>query len=818
MLHSPPPFADGLRPLKVIIIGGGIAGLSLANAFEKAPVPIEYVILEARDTIAPQVGAGIALAPSGCRILDQLGVYDDLEQLVHPVQSSGVCDGQGKSLLPERSDTALLVTARMSYPLGWVERRSVLQVLFKHICHKKSVLTSKRMDRIEHSREQEKPIKVICTDGSFYEGDLVVGADGVHSKTRSEMWRVVEQNICDDFDVQQERRAMMAEYQCMFGISSPIPGLDAGMTDDTLARDVSMVVASGKDGKIFWFLFKRMPQVYQSHEIPRFDSADTLKFAEQYFDFPVQSDASNIKFSDLWERRETATLVPLEEADFARWTAGRIVCLGDSAHKMTPHTGTGGMLALEHAAVLANIICRLVAQGNKLPLTTSQIEMALSQYDEKRRHRRTSAKIKSTGASARMQTLQSLADRLVVRFLLPYAGDIRADQFCDDAIGAEHIEYMPVPARSMTGLMPFNPNRGIGMHESIWPRVLWALPLLGMAVAGLLTMFSVAPFEDAYDFLARRRYREVELRDKFYHSGLLDDFSRSGVLRFIVSEAHFFYQPFSFFADYGVWYGIMLVESARRANRLNVLSFALLWGMLNMWGIAIFVPIYYFAYYILTPISTFDASDRRLTNLSYTKTILPVLLATHYATFMDAYLSPVRSHRQAAGFLWELFPVWLSLAQAGLARKFLQPSTLKQDRLNNVTRDLPTIRTTILGLCAVSTAVWQYTVWCSEHSLGNIFIPIRSSVQGQTFEQLFAEFLKWDQVFFAIPNLFWIILLFADLRAAGLIHAGWLKISFSALGLIIAGGNGTMLGLMWLYREEVLAKRQDRSAVVRPIA
>ncbi|KAJ5453113.1 hypothetical protein N7445_001296 [Penicillium cf. griseofulvum] len=55
----------------------------------------------------------------------------------------------------------------------------------------------------------------------------------------------LEQNICDDFDVQQERRAMMAEYQCMFGISSPIPGLDAGMIDDTFARDVFMVVASG---------------------------------------------------------------------------------------------------------------------------------------------------------------------------------------------------------------------------------------------------------------------------------------------------------------------------------------------------------------------------------------------------------------------------------------------------------------------------------------------------------------------------------------------------------------------------------------------
>lgn len=118
MSHSPPSFADGVCPLRVIIIGGGIAGLSLANAFKKAPVPIKYLILKAQDAIAPQVGASIALTPSGYRILNQLSIYDDLEQLVYPVKSSGIYDGQGKSLLSERSDTALLVTARMSYPLG----------------------------------------------------------------------------------------------------------------------------------------------------------------------------------------------------------------------------------------------------------------------------------------------------------------------------------------------------------------------------------------------------------------------------------------------------------------------------------------------------------------------------------------------------------------------------------------------------------------------------------------------------------------------------------------------------------------------------
>ena len=191
--------------MKVIIVGGGIAGLTLANALEKIPVPIKYVILEARDKVAPQVGAGIALAPSGCRILDQLQVYHDLAQLVHPVESSNVSDAQGLPLLAERSDVAKVVTARMSYPLGWVERRSVLQVLFENIHHKEWVRTEKKVDHVDHSRDPDKGVTVVCTDGSSYAGDLIVGADGAHSKIRSEMWRIVGQKICDVHDVQQQQ-------------------------------------------------------------------------------------------------------------------------------------------------------------------------------------------------------------------------------------------------------------------------------------------------------------------------------------------------------------------------------------------------------------------------------------------------------------------------------------------------------------------------------------------------------------------------------------------------------------------------------------
>lgn len=64
------------KPFKVIIVGGGVAGLTLANCLKLAN--IDYVLLEARGDIAPQVGASIGILPNGCRIFDQLGVYDKI--------------------------------------------------------------------------------------------------------------------------------------------------------------------------------------------------------------------------------------------------------------------------------------------------------------------------------------------------------------------------------------------------------------------------------------------------------------------------------------------------------------------------------------------------------------------------------------------------------------------------------------------------------------------------------------------------------------------------------------------------------------------
>jgi FAD dependent monooxygenase len=80
-----------------IIIGGSVSGLTLAHTFSAAN--ITYTLLEARDTISPQVGTSIVIFPNGARILDQLGIYEKMEKdIMTPINRSFVRRGEGEDV------------------------------------------------------------------------------------------------------------------------------------------------------------------------------------------------------------------------------------------------------------------------------------------------------------------------------------------------------------------------------------------------------------------------------------------------------------------------------------------------------------------------------------------------------------------------------------------------------------------------------------------------------------------------------------------------------------------------------------------------
>lgn len=78
---STPPLAPGFR---AIIVGGGPVGLCLANAFELAG--IDYVLLERGPEVIVEMGAGIGIWPHSVRLLDQLGIHDEIMKSLVPLK------------------------------------------------------------------------------------------------------------------------------------------------------------------------------------------------------------------------------------------------------------------------------------------------------------------------------------------------------------------------------------------------------------------------------------------------------------------------------------------------------------------------------------------------------------------------------------------------------------------------------------------------------------------------------------------------------------------------------------------------------------
>ncbi|KAJ4256153.1 hypothetical protein NW762_009229 [Fusarium torreyae] len=169
----------------VIIVGGSVAGLSLANMLEQ--VGIRYIVLEAYDEIAPQVGASIGLQPSGLRILDQLGCAEDVLSLVDvPLNDSYIRRPDG-SIIRHNHGLHDNLTERHGYPTIFIDRQMLLEALHNNLKFRDSVLPGQRVETVT---ELDDGVEVRTSKGDVFRGDIVVGADGIYSTVRREMWRI----------------------------------------------------------------------------------------------------------------------------------------------------------------------------------------------------------------------------------------------------------------------------------------------------------------------------------------------------------------------------------------------------------------------------------------------------------------------------------------------------------------------------------------------------------------------------------------------------------------------------------------------------
>lgn len=243
--------------------------------------------------------------------------------------------------------------------------------------------------------------------------------------------------------------------------------------------------------------------------------------------------------------------------------------------QMTPNLGAGGNAAIESAAALANSISKLKGASP----STNEVRTALKEFYVKR-HERANATIKSANDLTRIEALATLTDRIMAIHVIPALGDYLADITCDSMVGAELLDSLPPPARSLEATMPWDPESGIGKHESKLFRAVYALPLLAILYGCSKTMGpALGPGLPLLESASRAgeialgNGQVVPLLTRYFGLKSLDDFIGVFVAAFTPSiggqDPASRMQMISLLGDLIPIQAIWMIEGARRGNFLT---------------------------------------------------------------------------------------------------------------------------------------------------------------------------------------------------------------------------------------------------------
>ncbi|KAL4940629.1 hypothetical protein BDV06DRAFT_230222 [Aspergillus oleicola] len=464
----------GKPELKVIIVGGSIAGLSLAHCLYRAN--IDHIVLEKRQEIAPQEGASIGIWPNGARMLEQLGLYKELEKLTEPLHMMHIAYPDGFYFDDPLPKT---INQRFGYPIIFLDRQKFLETLYRTYPDKSKIVTNTRVSEVQSS---ESSARVITENGTVYEGDIVMGADGVHSLVRREMWRLADLKQPGSIP-RHEKTNMAVEYCCVYGISSPIAGLRGGECVNSYMDGMTVLTFHGKGGRVYWFVIKKLHDKYIYPNTPRYTIDDAEKLCTQHRDTTVWND---IRIGHLWDNREVVSMTALEESLFAQWHFDRIGLMGDSIHKMTPNIGQGANSAIEDAAVLSSLLVHLMTRESPRRPSAARIHRLLQDYQACRYERAETIYHKSR-FGARFQSRDDAVKLIVGRYLTPRVRDYLANLSSMLIANGEIIQFLPFPKRSGPGWEKFR-NKGEWMPYT--PLALFCAILLVQQVMPFLGVAS----------------------------------------------------------------------------------------------------------------------------------------------------------------------------------------------------------------------------------------------------------------------------------------------------------------------------------------
>jgi 2-polyprenyl-6-methoxyphenol hydroxylase-like FAD-dependent oxidoreductase len=327
---------------RILIVGGGIAGLTAASAFHQQGFSVELV---ERSPSWHATGAAFQLHANGMRIVHALGLGEAVEQAGAVIHRWLHCDQDGEVLC----ETDLEQMWGKVIPDIAIDRPRLQQILLAGA----AAVPCRLGTSVASLSQDEQRVQVGLSDGSSSDYDLVVGADGIDSTVRT----LVMGTLQPDYTGLMIWRSLVA-------VPPPDPTNFRIMLGDGCFFGITPL----GDGPT---------NVFGAVGMPR--TSDPLqgrleRFRKRFAGFGGHVQQCLAALS----RDEQIHCGPIEEVQLDHWHRGHVVLIGDAAHAGAPTMGQGGIMAMEDAYVLAALL-----RG------AETAERALDSYETRRKPRAT---------------------------------------------------------------------------------------------------------------------------------------------------------------------------------------------------------------------------------------------------------------------------------------------------------------------------------------------------------------------------------------------------------------------------------------------
>ncbi|WP_151477839.1 FAD-dependent oxidoreductase [Streptomyces albicerus] len=307
----------------VLVVGAGIAGLSVARALARRGMSVEIIERRSR----PASGMGLFLPANAVRALAELGLQDRVAHLGTPVRSQQLRDSRGATL------------AEIYLSALWKDTGECVGITHDNL--RAALAGAARVPvrtgtTVQSLTEYDSGVHVDFTGGGSGDYDLVVGADGIRSQLR----RTVSPGAEPRYAGQICRRFLTDNHHA---IDRWTVWLGRGTT--------FLAVPVSKD-RLYCCadLSAPSPQGGEASDVAAWSAE---RFANRFAGFhPV--------VAHLLETPEAqdSYVSPIEEVSPRRWATAHTVLVGDAAHATSPNMAQGVAMAVEDALVLAECLDR----------------------------------------------------------------------------------------------------------------------------------------------------------------------------------------------------------------------------------------------------------------------------------------------------------------------------------------------------------------------------------------------------------------------------------------------------------------------------